>query len=64
MTREKKKKKEGRSPFWSAFNGCIGVPLSVSVGTMALLRCWESQAPCWPGMLDLGVSRGTSDQIR
>lgn len=35
----------GCGPFWSAFYGHVGVPLSVSVGTMALLRCWESQAP-------------------
>lgn len=31
--------------FWSAVYGSVGVSLSVSVGTMALLRCWESQAP-------------------
>lgn len=34
-----------RGLFWSAVYGSVGVSLSVSVGTMALLRCWESQAP-------------------
>lgn len=42
---------------------CVCFCLSVSVGTMALLRCWESQAPwclaCW-----IGVSRGTFSWIR
>lgn len=42
---------------------CVRFCLSVSVGTMALLRCWESQAPwclaCWTE-----VSQGTFGWIR
>lgn len=42
---------------------CVCVSVCLSVGTMALLRCWESQAPsclaCW-----IGVSRGTFGWIR
>lgn len=42
---------------------CVCFCLSMSVGTMALLRCWESQAPwclaCWTG-----VSKGTFGWIR
>lgn len=51
--------------FWSTSYGCVCVCfcLSMSVGTMALLRCWESQAPwclaCWTG-----VSKGTFGWIR
>lgn len=42
---------------------CVCFCLSVSVGTMALLRCWESQAP-WCLACRTGVSRGTFSWIR
>lgn len=49
--------------FWSTLYGCVCFCLSVSVGTMALLRCWESQAP-WCLACSTGVSRGTFGWIR
>lgn len=49
--------------FGSTLYVCVCVCCCLSVGTIALLRCWESQAPwclaCWTG-----VSRGTFAWIR